>query len=278
MIDNPFIPLINSYLPEPEAGLLVGMLFGVTSNFTPEFKEALIQTGTIHVVALSGANISLISNLIAKFTFFLGRKASAIISFLGIGVFILFVGPSPTVVRAGIMGGISLLGVYFGRQVFALWSLVLTGIIMVFIDFNMLSNVSFQLSFFSTLGILVFAPAPVKYTTIEKDSNLIYLILIDIKRVFWENLRTTLAAQVGTLPIILFTFKRISIISPLTNVLVGWTVAPATIFGLMASLIGLIIPQLGWVISWVSYVFLSIFVFIVDITSQIPFASITLDV
>ncbi|MBI2029583.1 ComEC/Rec2 family competence protein [Candidatus Gottesmanbacteria bacterium] len=274
---NPFIPLINFYLPEPEASLLTGMLFGVTENFSPEFKEALITTGTIHVVALSGTNISLITNLIAKFTFFAGRRLSVIISIISVISYVIFVGPSPTIVRAGIMGGISLLGLYFGRQVFALWSLVFTAIVMVLFDFSILTNVSFQLSFFSTLGILVFAPSPVT-RVIKKDIDFITSILIDIKSIFWENLRTTLAAQIGTLPIILFTFKRVSTIAPLTNVLVGWTVPLATISGMIAVLLGSIFPDLGWVVSWISYAFLYLFVTIVDLTSRIPFANIAITI
>lgn len=273
---NPFIPLINSYLPEPEASLLSGMLFGVTENFSPQFKEALITTGTIHVVALSGTNISLITNLIAKFTFFAGRKLSVVISIASVIGFILFVGPSPTIVRAGIMGVISLLGVYFGRQVFALWSLVFTGIVMVIFNVSILTNVSFQLSFFSTLGILVFVPTPLGRDPDRIVGTFISSIFIDIKSMFWENLRTTLAAQVGTLPIILFTFKRVSLIAPLTNVLVGWTVAPATISGMIAVLLGSIVYEVGWVISWISYAFLYIFVTIVEFTTRIPFANITL--
>lgn len=272
---NPFIPLIQSYLPEPEASLLSGMLFGKTPGFSQDFYQVLLMTGTIHVVALSGMNITILINLISKITFPLGRKLSSILSILAIFAFILFVGPSPTIIRAGIMGSITMISVYFGRQPFSLLSLIFAGFLMVLIKPEIIGSVSFQLSFLSTLGILVFAPTA--SSDKEKQATLIKEFFWEVKRIFWENLRTTLSAQVATLPVIVFVFKRVSLISPLANVLVGWTVFPITVLGLVTCVVGIVFYPLSWIFSWFAYVLLHYFVRVVEITAGLPFASINLN-
>lgn len=272
---NPFIPLINSYFPEPEASLLSGMLFGKTQGFSKDFYTALITTGTVHVVALSGTNISILTNVISRITYPLGRKLSSLISLLSISGFILFVGPSPTIVRAGIMAGLSLIALYFGRQSLALLSLCFAGIVMVIVSPEVLKDISFQLSFLATLGIVVLGPRlgkPIKLTKSYTKN-----IYIEAKHFFITNFKTTLAAQVATLPIIIFTFGRISLIAPISNLLIGWTISPIMVLGLLTSIVGIFVFPLGQVIAWFSYIFLHYFVIVVKLTGELPFASLNLN-
>lgn len=271
---NPFIPAIQSYLPEPEASLLAGMLFGGTNGFSAKFYEALLATGTIHVVALSGTNITILINLISKFTFPLGRKLSSLFSIAAIVAFIFFVGPSPTVVRAGIMGSLTLLSVYFGRQKYSLLSLMLASFLMIIFDKSILTNISFQLSFLSTLGIIIFASTPVSFK--NRGRNILWDIFNDIKTVFWENLKTTLSAQVATLPLIVFAFGRISLIAPLSNVLVGWVVNPIMVLGTLICLVSVISNSLGQLLAFFAYLPLHYFVKVVELSGSLPFASLIL--
>lgn len=272
---NPFIPLIQSYLPEPEASLLSGMLFGKSAAFPKNFYNALIATGTIHVVALSGMNLTILVNFLSKVAYPLGRKISGLAGIAGIIGFIFFVGPSPTIVRAGIMAVISLCAILIGRQTSILLSLFVAGLIMILFNPSIISNISFQLSFLATLGILVFAAEPIKTT--KFTNNISKDIFIETKNIFRENLRTTLAAQVATLPIIVFTFARISLVSPLTNLLIGWVVSPVTILGIILCFLGLIYYPIGQIISWFVYLPLHYFVKVVEITSKIPFANLQLN-
>ncbi len=243
---NPFIPLINSYLSEPEASLLVGMLFGQTAGFSPSFYQALLKTGTIHVVALSGMNLTILINFIARICYPLGRRLASLVSIAAVVGFIFFVGPSPTIVRAGIMAGLSLLAVFFGRQANVFLSLFLAACLMVLFRPAIVKDLSFQLSFLSTLGILVLAGEPLA----EKPaSSRLAGLTGNLKRISWENLRTTLAAQIATLPIIVFTFGRVSLISPLTNLLTGWVVNWVMILGLFVSLAGWLFYPLGQLIT-----------------------------
>lgn len=273
-MSNPFISLINQYLPEPEASLLNGMLFGEIVGFSRQFYQDLITTGTIHVVALSGMNITILTNIVSKITLPLGRRLSSIVSILAVVGFILFVGPSPTVVRAGIMGVLTFIAIYFGRQNLTLFSLFIAGALMIIVNTSIIKDVSFQLSFLATLGIIVFVPQALKP---KKEKKLLKGAAIQIKTVFLENLRTTLAAQIATLPVIAFTFSRISSVSPLTNVLVGWSVSLITVLGLSLCLIGIVFFPLGQIIAWFTYVLLHYFVVVVNLTAKIPYASLILN-
>lgn len=271
---NLFMVQINTWLPEPHASLLKGILFGKTASFQPEFYQALITTGTLHVVALSGTNISMIINMVSKITYPLGRRIGGLVSLLSVAAFIMFVGPSPSVVRAGIMGAITILAVLFGRQKLTLLSLLIAAIVMILIDEEVILTPSFQLSFAATLGIILFT-GKVKANK-KADSGFFALILADLKHIAAENLKVSLAAQVFTLPIVIFTFGRYSLISPVSNVLISWTIFPIMILGISACALGLISNSLGQMISFINYFFLEYFVLIIELTAKIPFASINL--
>jgi competence protein ComEC len=95
---------------------------------------------------------------------------------------------------------------------------------------------------------------------------------------FWHliknNLHLTLAAQVFTIPLILFHFHRISLISPVSNVLIGWLIGPLTILGWATVFVGWIWFPLGKMIAWIDWTLLQYLLMVVDITSKLPFASL----
>ena len=222
-MSNPFIAVINSLLSEPQASLLNGILFGTRASMSREFYQALVTTGTLHIIALSGINITILTNLTAKTTLFLGRKISILVTICLIVFFVWFVGASPSIVRAAIMGSLSLLAIYFGRQSWGLLSLLFASGIMLIFDFSLIKNISFQLSFLATLGIIL---ANRREKRQRKKGA-----LDRFKYFFNDNLRYTLSAQIFTLPVIIYNFQRISFIAPLGNLLIEWTIQPIMILG-----------------------------------------------
>ncbi len=263
---NPFIGVINSLLPEPHASLLNGILFGIKVSMPRNFYNALIATGVLHIIALSGVNISILTTLTAKTTLFMGRKASSILTICLIVLFVQFVGPSPSIIRAAMMGSLSLLAVYFGRRDWGLLSLFLVCGIMLLLDFSLIKNLSFQLSFAATFGIIL------ANRRVERQySN----GLLD-KAIYWlkENLKLTLSAQLFTVPIIFINFHRISLISPVTNILLEWVIQPIMVLGFITSLIGTIWLPLGMVFSWIVWVPLTYLIVVVETLAKIPGASI----
>lgn len=263
---NPFISVINFLLPEPHASLLVGMLFGIKTTMPKDLYNALITTGTLHVVALSGINISILINLVARITLFLGRKASSILTVCLIVLFVLFVGPSPSIVRAALMGSLSLVAVYFGRQNWGLLSLILAAGIMLLFNFSLIFDISFQLSFLATLGIIL-ANKHIK-CQLKKG------MLNQSKCWFKTNLFITLSAQLFTLPIILWNFHRISLVSPVANLATGWLIQPIMILGIITGVIGWIWLPLGYIPALITWVPLTIFIKLIEMFARIPGASV----
>ena len=91
--------------PDPEASLLAGILLGVETGIPQEVQEAFKTTGTSHIIAISGFNIGIIAGLFTlAFSRLLGRRWGAVAAILGIGLYTVLVGPSPSVLRAAIMG------------------------------------------------------------------------------------------------------------------------------------------------------------------------------
>lgn len=284
-----FTSVINSLLPEPHASLLTGMVFGVRRTMPKAFYDALIQTGTLHIIALSGQNIAIIINLIAGIILkFVSRRVSSLLTIFFIVLFILFVGSDPPVVRAGLMGGLSLISVYFGRMNYSLLSLILTSTIMLLVRPEWLSSISFQLSFGATLGIILFGGQvkKIKKQQVKPNNSNSYikpthsyskLLCSSIWNAIKQDLRLTLAAQTFTVPLILFKFHRISLISPFANILIGWVVPFVTILGMIVAILGWIWLPFGMIPAWIAWVPLSYFVKVVNLTAKIPFSSLDLN-
>lgn len=284
--------MLGHLLPEPHAGLLAGMLLGTRNTMAPEFHDALVATGTLHIIALSGFNISILINIIGlTLSKFVSKSISSVASIVIIIGFILFVGPSPSIVRAGFMGSLSLIAVLLGRQRWALYSLFLTSVGMVIVRFEWLWDISFQLSVMSSLGLILLASGSTtgaKHMTPDEDAldagdqvsvasdvlHVIQRIVRDIWNALYEDLRLTLAAQAFTFPLILIYFGRVSLVSPLSNMLIGWVIAPITLIGIVVVILGLIWLPLAIIPSWIVWVLLEYLVRIVMFTSRFPYASI----
>lgn len=263
---NPFLPVLNALLPEPHASLLSGILFGTKASMPRSFTDSLVTTGTLHIIALSGMNISILTSITAKMTLFLGRKASSIVTMCLIVLFVLFVGPSPSVVRAAIMGSFSLLAICFGRQSWGLLSLVLSAGIMLLFDFSLMENLSFQLSFLATFGIILAN----KGVECEQGNGILQQSIFFLK----ENFRTTISAQIFTVPVILYHFHRISLIAPIANVAIEWVVQPIMILGFITSIIGFIWLPLGFLPAWITWVPLTYLITVVELLAKVPGAAI----
>jgi competence protein ComEC len=276
MTPDIFASRLNELLPEPHASLAVGMLFGIRSSMPRNFYDALIATGTVHMIALSGMNVSILVRLLFEGV---GRYFSKwirlIITFCGIIFFVILVGGGPTIIRASIMGSLTILAAMIGRKAIPIISLTIASIIMTLFNPQVLTDISFQLSFFATLGIILFASE--KYTINEpihaqrNDSFLFYTT-----RALKTDLKVTLSAQVFTLPIIFWYFERISLIAPLANVAVGWLVGPIMYLSIIIIAASFIFKPIAYLLCLLLWVPLTIFIHLVTLLSKVPVASISL--
>ncbi len=256
-----FTSLINQYLPEPHASLLNGILFGVSLKTTKDLYMQMRIVGLLHIVVLSGMNITILATIISNLTKNFPRVISMTTIIISIVFFILFVGVQPPIIRAGIMGILALIAVVFGRKAVPLYMLFISFIATLVFAPSWISSISFQLSYAATLGLILFAGR-------SKTGIL--------SGPFGEELRISLSAQVFTVPLIFLYFRQISLISPLANVMVAWIIAPIMIFGFLACILGKVHFVLGILPAYVAFGLLSYLLWVIETLSRIPFASISL--
>lgn len=234
-------------LPNPQSQLLSGVLLGIKSNLKADFKKDLVNTGTLHVVVVSGYNIALVAGLALSLSFLIGRKKASFLAAFVVLAYTLLVGFSAPTLRAAIMAVLTILATLTGRQVLAGYLLFLTAYILLIVWPQNLADISFQLTFLATLGLIVFTKPFSRY--FAKLPNLIR-----------EPLSTTLAAQTLVVPVIFFYFGNVSLSAPLVNVLVLWTIPIATIVGFLYLLLLQLNLFIASLIGYLLLVPLTIFV------------------
>lgn len=249
-----FTSVINSYFPEPHASLLNGIIFGIPLKMTPDFNQKVKIVGLLHLVVLSGMNITMLAAIIGSLTKFLHKKISLFISIVCIVLFVLFVGVQAPVLRAAVMGILGLLAIIYGRKSTALYALFLSFVFFLIFWRESITTISFQLSFGATLGIILFGSARAGASTI------------------WQELKPSLAAQLFTVPIIFASFHQISFIAPLSNLLTAFIIAPLMFFGFLTAILGKIHFVLGAVPAVICYILLHYLVTVVDVMAKIPYA------
>lgn len=202
--------MIENVFSEPIASFIAGLLIGMRKNIPDEILQSFNKIGLTHILAISGWNITIIIGFIAGIFNFLGRKLKVVFSLAAVAVFVLIVGGSPSVLRAGITGSIGLLALAFGRQGIPILALCASGFLMTFINPKILmADAGFQLSFLSTLGLICFMPRlGVFFERIPA--------LFGLRDIFLA----TISSQIFILPIAITVFSRISIISPIANIII----------------------------------------------------------
>ncbi len=151
-----FTSVIDGYLPEPHASLLNGILFGINLKTSRVFYDQLKTVGLLHLVVLSGINITLLASVIGQITNFLGKQASILLTILVVILFIIFVGPKAPIIRAGFMGIFTLVSLLFGKKAYLFWGLFLSLIFILIFWPDWIKTVSLQLSYGACLGLALF--------------------------------------------------------------------------------------------------------------------------
>jgi competence protein ComEC len=231
---------LNVLFFEPEASFAAGLLLGSRKGMPDELADAFQRTGLTHIVAISGYNITLVITLMFGLFSFIPLKWRVLLTSLAIFVFVLLVGASAAVVRAGIMGILTLWALFAGRKSQVAFALLWSAVLMVILNpYTLLFDVGFQLSFASTLGLLLFEPMLKKWIPPWEKALVLH-----------EAFILTLAAQIGTLPLILFHFGRFSVVAPLANVLVAPFLPLAMLFSALSVVFGLPAVLLAWFFLW----------------------------
>jgi len=260
---------VNRLWHEPYASFMAGLLYGYRGGLGT-LNDLFSRTGVTHIVAISGYNITLIATLLVTFCMHLHipRKKAFWIVVFGIIIFLIFAGLSASVVRAGIMGILVLLAKQLGRMSRIGNVLVFTAVIMTIQNpFVLIFDAGFQLSFLSTVGLVYVSPhIEPFFTRIPKTMGL------------QESFVATLSATVITLPLILFQFGRLSLVSLPVNMLILWIIPFIMMIGFFAVVMGLIFSPIAVVLSWIAWGGMAYIVNVVTWFASLSWAAIDIQV
>lgn len=261
---NGFMRQINLIFPEPYASFEAGLLVGARKGIHPDLMEKFNITGLTHIIAISGYNITLIIVFVMAALKRLPRRISFFIAILAIVLFTLFVGASPAVVRASIMGILGLIALQYGRQNNIHISVLMTAVLMIAWNPKVLwYDVGFQLSFMAVMGLIYVAPLFDRYAKYLPEA-------LGIR----ESIQMTMAAQVMALPVIVYHFGRLSLIAPLANLLVAFALPLAMLLGFIAVLFSFFMKGLSLVFVYFTSFLLAYIIKIIEWMSLVPYASV----
>jgi len=258
---------VEKIMPLPEVSILEALTLGSKRSLSENLKDQLNITGTRHIVAISGLHIMILSQALMLLLIGLGLwRGQAFYFTLAILVlFIIMIGAPASAVRAGIMGGILLFAQKIGRLNNSGRAVVFAGAVMLALNPLLLKfDVGFQLSFLAVLGIIYLKPI---------FDGWLNKILPQKFKETKSIIAMTLAAQIGTLPILVYNFGRISFISPLTNVLIVPTLPYVMGAGFIFSLASVLWLALGKILIWPAWFFFAYVTKLVELLSKIPFAA-----
>ena len=257
--------VIEKTLLPPQGSILKAIFLGDKWGLSNNLKEKLNITGTRHIVAISGMHMIIMSQILLFLALAMGlwRGQAFYFVLILLVIYIIMIGAPASAVRAGLMAGLLLLAQKIGRLRSADRAVVFAATAMLAINPSLLkADVGFQLSFMATLSIIYLKP------------------ILDAKTIKWPNpwrlkdiLTMTLAAQLGTLPILIFHFGRLSLISPLANLLIVPFLPVIMISGIILSFTGLIWLSLAKILAWPVWFLLSYLVGVINYLSSFPLAA-----
>jgi competence protein ComEC len=258
--------ILFTYLPEREGGFVAGILLGTKADIAQDFYDDLVRTSTVHIIALSGYNVTIVAESIAAVLgVILAPVAASIVGGIGIVLFVIMTGASSTALRAGLMALLLIFARVSGRQSDAFRVLTFAALILIAIRPSYLtSDVSFQLSFLATLGLLLVSPLVVGF--LERF----------LPFVFAELIGTTLAAEISVAPFIIYKMGVFSVVSLPTNVLILPFIPILMFLGFILICIGFAVPWFGGVIGYPTYIVGQGIMNAISFSAHLPFAAVTI--
>ena len=239
--------LIDMGLSEPESSLARPIVFGGQKGLEQSVRDDFQKTGLTHIMAVSGFNVSILAVVIMAvlLTSGLSRQRAFYAAVIFLAAYIILVGLPASAMRAGLMGFLVLWALKLGRLNKITNSLVLTAVILLLINPKLLrDDVGFQLSFLAIAGLVYAYPI---FEAIWQKVKLPKLKGVS------DALLITLAAQVFTLPVLAYNFSQISLIAPLANLAVLWTLPILTVLILAALPLSALLPGLSSIFFLPSY-------------------------
>ena len=259
-----FLRSLASAYREPENALAGGILLGEKRSLGDTWTQRFRDVGIIHIIVLSGYNMTIVAQWLGSAFLFLGFYGSLAMSSLGIILFSLMAGGGATVVRAAIMALLTLLARLTGRTYIMGRALLFAGAGMVAENPGVLAfDPSFQLSFLATIGLIYAGPYLETKITLFKKYKMLHEVFV-----------TTCATQVFVLPLLVYQMGNLSLISLLANVLVLPTIPLTMLATFVAGVIGFLSGTLAFIVGLPGELLLKWILIVGEYGAKIPLASI----
>lgn len=258
-----FLEKVSGVVPEPEVSLLGGLLLGAKESLGKEILDDFRKVGLIHIVVLSGYNITIVAETIMRVFSFLPRTLPIIFGGGSIILFAIMTGGSATVVRASIMSLIVIFGKATGRMHDAALTLFIAAFLMLLHNPKILAfDPSFQLSFLATLGLVYLSPV------LEK-----YFHFVTRKWQIRELFLSTVSTQIFVMPLILYNSGNFSAVALPANLMVLAFVPITMLLGFLAGTFGFMSGAISLFFGVLASGFLYYDLKVVEFFSAMPFAS-----
>jgi competence protein ComEC len=264
---------LSDALPEPEASLATGVLLGKRARLPDDLTADMNATGTSHLVAVSGQNVTLVAGLLmAALAWAVGRRPAAWLALGAVLGYSLLVGGEPSVVRAAIMGSLYVVATALGRQNSGPITLTLAGAIMTALDPQVVHDVSFQLSFAATLGLMTLSPllAARAGVLVQRWPS---AAEFPLTRPAIALAAVTMSAIAFTLPVTAVNFQRVSLVAPVANLLAVPAFLAVALTAAVTAAIAALFPWAAQVLGWLAWPPAAYMVAVVRLAADVPLAS-----
>ena len=265
IIKHETIAGIERMVPEPHAGLGVGLLLGEKDALGQDWEATFRTAGVVHIIVLSGYNLTILAEFLMRLlSRVLYPRTRIMVGILAIILFAGMVGFSATVVRASIMAILVLIARAFGRTYEVVRALAFAGAVMVFWNpYVLLFDPGFHLSFLATLGLIVLSPF------VER-----MCAFVPTQLQIREFVTATIATQGMVLPYLLYAMGSVSLIALVANVLILPLVPLAMLLTLCAGFVGIIAGESARIVGYPAYAVLGYILGVAERLSHVPFSEV----
>jgi competence protein ComEC len=234
-------------LPEPQAALVVGVVTGDRTSIPEDLQEAFARSGTSHILAISGQNISMLVGLV--FLVYGGAQERRkmplwllITVLVLLAAYTVFTGATPAVVRAALMSAVLLASQAVGRRFDPVSALAISAGLMSVLDPDLLLDAGFLLSFAAMIGLVQVSPLVLR--VLDKAR---------VPQLLGVPLSASIGAQLSTAPLILLFTGRFSTVSPLATLTTEFMLLPLMLAGIAGGLAGAVFGQVGSLLSLLAW-------------------------
>ena len=265
-------------LPEPQNALAQGILLGLRSTIPQQLKDAFSRTGTTHILAISGLNLSIFIGIcLAIGIWIFGRQRSTYI-WLGLTItwiYTLISGMNAPVIRSALMISLFLLAELLGRQRQSLSALIFAAAIMTAFDPVVLYDVSFQLSFLAMTGLILISPGLIQWGRTSRGRTIRHEnVMRSTLHLCTDSIAVTISALATTWPLIAYYFGIFSLVGIPATFFASLALPGIIITAALIGMAGLAVPPLATILGWIAWLFLSYFMLVIQAFNALPVSSI----